>query len=444
MKRISMLLPMFCIFLCVYSQPYPAIREIKNPPLFNEQLHYTSSLLRQQSAEVRILVYGQSISGQEWWKEVKTYFENKYPGSKINFINKAIGGFSADRLKLTAANDVVTFYPDLILFHDYGSEADYEKIIRIIKTKTTADIAIQTDHIAAQSTEWHDSHNNVWLPELCKKYGLALLDIRKYWKQYLAENNLAAKDLLSDDVHLNKHGNYLMAGIIKSYFENLTYSIASDERKVILEKGKHFSSKKGRIQISFVGNRVDVVSGTGAKRAVISISRNGPGEKEGACFYFSRPALKLNGSFLTNIGMLLGMEFTKKTKEEVWSLTIISVDSVQQQMSYIIKGSVTGEDGGGNSSSLFTSNSGGIIIKPEPWFRRRDEKDFAQFKWLKAGDVLQWEVRSMCHDSLSLIPSKTQTLFQGIQNGSHQLIINGAGAKRIKKIIVYKPLLNEN
>ncbi len=233
MKRISMLLLMFCIFLCVYSQPYPAIREIKNPLLFNEQLHYTSSLLRQPGAEVRILVYGQSISGQEWWKEVKTYFENKYPSSKINFINKAIGGFSADRLKLTAANDVVTFYPDLILFHDYGSEADYEKIIRIIKTKTTADIAIQTDHIAAQSTECHDSHNNVWLPELCKKYGLALLDIRNYWKQYLAENNLAARDLLSDDVHLNKHGNYLMAGIIKNYFENLTYSTGSDERKVI-------------------------------------------------------------------------------------------------------------------------------------------------------------------------------------------------------------------
>lgn len=374
----------------------------------------------------------------------KTYFENKYPGSKINFINKAIGGFSADRLKLTAANDVVTFYPDLILFHDYGSETDYEKIIRIIKSKTTADIAIQTDHMAAQNSEWHDRHNNVWLPELCKRHGLALLDIRKHWKQYLAENNLAARDLLSDDVHLNKYGNYLMAGIIKNYFNNLTFHTSSDERKVILEKGKHFSAKKGRIQISVTGNRVDVESGRGTKESVLFISRNGPGQNEGSCFYFTRPALKLNGSFLTNIGMLLGMEFTNKTREEDWSLTITLVDSVQQQMSYTIKGSITGEDGSGNSSSLFTSNSGSIIIKPEPWFRRRDAKDFAQFTWLREGDVLQWQVRSMCRDSLSLISSKTQTLFQGIQNGSHQLIIKGPGAKDIKKIIVYKPLLNEN
>jgi hypothetical protein len=83
-----------------------------------------------------------------------------------------------------------------------------------------------------------------------------------------------------------------------------------------------------------VGNRVDVESSNRTKGSVISISKNGPVENEGACFYFSRPALKLNGSFLTNIGMLLGMEFTNKTKEEDWSLTITSVDSVQQQMIY--------------------------------------------------------------------------------------------------------------
>ncbi len=444
MKRLTILILLFRISLYAYSQSYPSVAEIKNPVLFNEQLRYTSSLLHQPNTEVRILVYGQSISVQEWWRDVKTYFEKKYSNSKLNIINKAIGGFSSDRLKLTVANDVASFYPDLILFHDYGSEEEYEKIIRIIQSSTTADIAIQTDHVAQQGQEWHDKHSNVWLPELCKKYGLALLDVRKYWKQYIAENKLQIKDLLSDGVHLNKQGNFLMAGIIKNYFDNLSYLPLADKRITILTKGKNFSVKKGVIQVPFTGNRIDVQSDATNSDAINILVDKQSLKNNERCFYFTRPSLNPDRSFLTNIGLLLDMEFTDKTKKEDWSLTIVSVDSVQQQISYTLKGSVTGEDGSGNSGNVFTSKSGSIIIKPEPWFRRRDPGDFSQFRWLKPGDVLKWQVRSMCHDSLSLTSLDKQTLFQGIENGAHQLTIKGPGVKNIKKIIVYKPLLNDN
>jgi hypothetical protein len=237
--------------------------------LFDSQLRNTSALLNQPNREFRVLVYGQSISVQEWWKDVKAYFEAKYPNTKFNFINKAIGGFSSDRLKITTTNDIASFYPDLILFHDYGNEQDYEKIIRIIQSKTTADIAIQTDHMADQAQEWHDLHSNVWMPELCRKYGLALLDIRKYWKKYLQENKLEVKDLLVDGVHLNQHGNYVMAAISKNYFDNLAYQGATDNRIKTLKRGKDFSLKKGVITIPFTGNRVDVQTDAAAMAASI-------------------------------------------------------------------------------------------------------------------------------------------------------------------------------
>jgi hypothetical protein len=86
-----------------------------------------------------------------------------------------------------AENDVVSFYPDLILFHVYGNEADYENIIQTIRRKTTAEIAIQTDHMASHAQDWHDRHSQVWLPSICKKYGLALIDVRSGWKTYLKE-----------------------------------------------------------------------------------------------------------------------------------------------------------------------------------------------------------------------------------------------------------------
>ena len=194
--------------------------------------------------------------------------------------------FGADKLKLTAANDIISFYPDLILFHDYGNEEDYEKIIRMIRTRTTADIAIQTDHMAQQNQEWHDRHSNVWMPALCNKYGLALIDVRRYWKQYLLENKLEINDLLSDGVHLNDHGNYLMASIIKKYFDNLTYLPVSDNRVRYLKRDKDFFIKTDSILLPFTGNRIDIFSDASANAIPINLKLDHQSLRSNhRCFY---------------------------------------------------------------------------------------------------------------------------------------------------------------
>ena len=145
--------------------------QVKDVTPIREGVARTTWLLtsgtKNQPKDVRILVYGQSISAQEWWLEVKEFLKAQYPLARIQVVNKAIGGFSAERLKLTAANDIRFFYPDLILFHDYGNENDYETIIQIIRKQTTAEIAVQTDHMALQNQEWHDRHSELWLPALC-------------------------------------------------------------------------------------------------------------------------------------------------------------------------------------------------------------------------------------------------------------------------------------
>jgi hypothetical protein len=151
----------------VYKLP-----EVKDTSLFRQGTSRTAWLLN-NGKEIRILVYGQSISAQEWWQEVKSFLEMRYPQARIHMANKAIGGFSSERLKLTVDNDVISFYPDLVLFHDYGNEEDYETIIQTIRKRTTAEIAVQTDHMAVQAQTFHDKHSEEWLPALCRKYGLA-------------------------------------------------------------------------------------------------------------------------------------------------------------------------------------------------------------------------------------------------------------------------------
>jgi hypothetical protein len=74
----------------------------------------------------------------------------------------------------------------------------------------------------------------------------------------LQNNNLEIKDLLVDGVHLNAHGNYLMASIIKSYFATLRETRRVDRYVRTLTVGKDFSVKGLRVEMPINGNRVDL------------------------------------------------------------------------------------------------------------------------------------------------------------------------------------------
>src|SRR5215217_6267660 len=159
MMRTSIVFLFTCLFFFLSSkgQSYFPVPVVKDTMQFKSAVARTAWLLSSVNKgnfePVKILVYGQSISEQTWWKDVREFVTKRFPSAHVNFINKAIGGFSSERLKLMVENDVVSFYPDLILFHDYGNETDYEMIIQTIRRKTTAEIAVQTDHMAGQDQE---------------------------------------------------------------------------------------------------------------------------------------------------------------------------------------------------------------------------------------------------------------------------------------------------
>lgn len=61
--------------------------------------------------EVRVLVYGQSISKQSWSEEVRAALASRYPYADLVWRNLAIGGFSSPRLVRTVTHDLASFYP---------------------------------------------------------------------------------------------------------------------------------------------------------------------------------------------------------------------------------------------------------------------------------------------------------------------------------------------
>jgi len=95
--------------------------------------------------EVRILVYGQSISEQAWWSKTKAWLQQTYPGKKLVMEEHARGGCSSQCLIGHARwflddmqynrlpEDVFAWKPDLIIFHVYGDHIDYGYIMRAFK-----------------------------------------------------------------------------------------------------------------------------------------------------------------------------------------------------------------------------------------------------------------------------------------------------------------------
>jgi hypothetical protein len=251
---------------------------------------------------------------------------------------------------------------------------------------------------------------------------------------------------LTDAVHLNAHGNYLMAGILNKYFEALPAAVTPTYTPVkILKAGPDFKTNQKRLQVPVTGNRVDLVFAAAPDKPaplVLQLDNKKPSASP-ACYFYTRPtALAPEKFFLDRIGLLLKMELGGSPQTEDWTLTVTGVDSVQQQIQFTLRGSRTGEDGSGSSATDFISKSGRIKITADSWFRRRNPGDFGQFRWLKSGDTLKWEVKSGCQDEIIPEAGKV-TVVQGVQNTTHGLKLTGKSLSALREIRVYQPPLKD-
>ena len=392
---------------------------------------------------VRVLFYGQSITEQGWSKHVADDLRQRFPHADLQIENRAIGGFAAQRLVRPAEHDLYPFYPDLLIFHVYGSNAEYEEIIRNVRSRTTAEVLMQTDHVTEWPPEpidpqkdkgawWDNLMNTRLLPDIASKYGCTLLDVRTPWLQYLKANNLQPRDLLKDDVHLNDHGNYLLAELVKRHLVHRPDVPPGEWKQWVreYEVGKDVTWNDGALKLTFEGNRVDLVAADAAADAapaggevVATIDGRKPSDFPG-CYAVTRPRPG-PWSPLT----VVRVESEKPPLVEDWTLKITRVSDDSAKWSFEVSGSRTGPDGAAASDAPFVSNSGRVKIDPRDWFRNGK---------VPAGYEIRWSVVPMFHDRWTPKPGKTVTLAQGLPNTKHTLELRGR-ASGIRTIRVYRP-----
>jgi hypothetical protein len=438
---------------------YPPAPAPRFPQDLGQNVQRTMTLLAtstpQHRNKVRILFYGQSITEQDWWKRVADDLKKRFPNADVDIQNKAIGGFTSERLIRPAEHDVYPFYPDLVIFHVYGSSKEYEQIIQNIRSRTTAEVLMQTDHAIAanqlpgandqgkdSSSAWDSLMNYHTLPRIAQKHGCGLVDVRGGWIDYLKANKLEPKALLSDTVHLNDHGNFLMAELVKQY---LVYrpDLASDrwlDSVRTFTVGRDVNWQNGKLALEFEGNRVDLIasptSDGKAPAAKISVDGKKPSEFP-ALYAFSRPTPgPWSPLAVTRV------DWERPLQIEDWTLKIDSVAPDGKSWKFHVEGSKTGNDGSGSNTEAFVSKSGRVKIDPAAWFRNDKIP-------IPTGYAIQWKVVPLFADTYTAAKADdasreaATTAAQGLRNARHRLEItaDGKAMPAIQAIRVYRPMV---
>lgn len=395
---------------------------------------------------LRVLFYGQSITLQGWWVSLSNWMITTYPGVEFEIENRAISGFEAEQLATTAETDVIPFAPDLIILHCYGQEAGMDKLLRLLRERTVADVVVQQDHphLAGQLREptdpavipqwdWWAQRNYVWLPRLCERHGCCLARVRDIWKAYLTKHGLFEAALMADSTHPNSEGNQVITASLIEYLrrEPLARDMDPEDSTALRVRTLELQgiSDPWTVTVDFSGTRLEAgwkVEDSASARpfnAQVRIDGVKPSELPGTT-RFGRPSSCLGRSWpaLFRIGSRASLV------EEAWRVTLTEVGPEGGWFKFRLDGSVTGDDGEGVSYLPFVSRSGRVSIEPADWvipFAAKASREIPpvgftvewRSEFLGTDWVEEWNPSGRPGES----GSRHVTLVSGLEEGPHRV-----------------------
>ena len=445
------------------ATPFPPPAPIANNANFGARIQRTMGLLAASTPterhQVRILFYGQSITQQDWWQDVVQDLKKRFPYADLIVENRAIGGFAAPILIRPSEHDLYPFYPDLLIFHVYGGDEDYEAIIANVRRRTASEILLHSDHINWLPTgnssdnpqevngyEWHNIHSTKWLPELADKYGCEIAEIRQPWRRYLQDNRLQPKQLLSDSIHLNAWGNFLLAALIKPHLRYNPSSPQTAQQDLVktYTVGKDVKWQDGKLVLEFDGNRIDAIADKSFNGKAISAKIAIDGKKPSEfpeLYSITRPSATVGVPWPA----ILQISSQKPLIVEDWKAVITEINRDATKFKFDVVGSKTGYDGSSTNDKMFVSKSGRVAIEPRNWWLQ-NAYEYSK-KPTPKGFEISWQVKPMFADSYippQIADSSREyptTLAQNLSNSKHvlEIIPETDGTVPIQAIRVYRP-----
>jgi hypothetical protein len=422
---------------------------------------------------LKVLFYGQSITKSGWDKIVVEHWHQQYPNTVFVVQNRALGGFPSQALVRTTEQDIAAFYPDLIIFHVYGDHRAYEKIIRLFRSRTAADIIVQTDHgdvmpdprcaegihlsisraPGCAGRLWH--HQRMWndemsyhkIPTLAKKYGLALEPQRDWWREYLIRTGTNPRDLLKDEIHPNDRGKELIAEFFNRYFDGLvTRYNGETAHDVTVIEPTDAERASGNKMARFEGSRLELVSEKPLSMwPTVTVDGQVPASLDG-CYQVSRAS---SMSTVPDWPALRRIVLVHDHMAEDWTATLADFSPDQKGFAFSVQGTKSGPEGSGRSGQHFVSKSGTLEIEPDDWMV---ERAWEHTHVAIHGPVrVTWSVDYVCGGEPEVIDHGDGTkeyryvLATGLANKEHSVVLDGPveDLRAIDHLTAYRPRIHD-
>ncbi len=203
---------------------------------------FTLPLLAMQNDKpLRVVFFGDSITQagvgpKGYITQLRSMLESKGLGEQYEIMGAGIGGNKVYDLYLRMDDDVLAQKPDVVFVyvgindvwhkqtHGTGTDLDkyanfYEAIIKKLKYNNIRPILCTPSVIGERNDYSNEQDGDLnryakVIRELATKHGLALVDLRQEFQNYLVKNNPKNEEkgiLTSDRVHLTEAGNTFVA-----------------------------------------------------------------------------------------------------------------------------------------------------------------------------------------------------------------------------------------
>jgi lysophospholipase L1-like esterase len=191
--------------------------------------------------KIKVVFFGDSITQagvgpKGYITQLGDLLKSKGAGDKYELIGAGIGGNKVYDLFLRMEQDVLAKNPDVVYIyvgindvwhkrsHGTGTDPDkyvafYKAIIKKLQDKNIK-VILCTPSVIGEKTDYSNEQDGDlnryagFIRDLAKQNNLPLVDLRKYFQDYLVKNNPENKEsgvLTTDRVHLNDLGNAFVA-----------------------------------------------------------------------------------------------------------------------------------------------------------------------------------------------------------------------------------------
>lgn len=415
----------------------------------------------------RVLFYGQSITSTRWTDLAAKNIAYHYPNTNFEFVNLAIGGNAASLLKRSVARDIDDIYPDLVVFHDYGGEQDYEDIIKAIRSRSAAEVILQTDHLTTypeplcptglnikfstppgctgniwlHQRHWDDYMSGSVIPRIAVRYGAAIDPRRTGWIKYIGRHRLEPSQLLQDEIHPNAEGWRLAASLFTEFLRNTIRSSETNAQGLtnIIPANNHPVK-----QVRFEGNRLEIISSRPLSQSLEVTIDGIPSKSQPGCWIPTRVS---SVPWIPEWPALRQITLSNHRLEpDEWTIKLDQFNDNLTDFRFRLYSKLHGFDGEGRGQNDFVSNSGSVKIIASDWVlgNAMQVKPVAIPRTMN----LRWSRKNVCgyrpDNQAKVSPVEYHYIAAtGITNSQHVAVIKSelGFQTRIKSFIAYKPWL---